>query len=76
MKDMRGTEIKVGDVVAYPGRASSSLWLNIATVEALDEVKQEVQMATFQRRYSGELTGEVRRTRTRILRRLVVVQGC
>jgi hypothetical protein len=29
--------ISVGDRVAYPGRASSSLWLNFGTVQAITE---------------------------------------
>lgn len=32
VKDMRGVEIEVGDTVAYPGRQSSSIWLNVGVV--------------------------------------------
>jgi len=32
MKDLMGKEIKVGDFVAYAGRHSSSLWVNIGKV--------------------------------------------
>jgi hypothetical protein len=31
-KDMRGIEIEIGDLVAYPGRQSSSLWQNITRI--------------------------------------------
>lgn len=33
--DWRGVEIKVGDVVVYPGRQSSSMWMVEAVVEEL-----------------------------------------
>lgn len=33
--DIRGRAIKVGDTVAYPGRHSSSLWMNLGTVVAI-----------------------------------------
>lgn len=32
MQDMLGNEIAVGDMVAYPGRQSSSLWMNYGRV--------------------------------------------
>lgn len=32
MKDWRGTEIKVGSLIVYPVRQSSSLWVNEARV--------------------------------------------
>ena len=32
MKDMLGNEIAVGDMVVYPGRQSSSLWMNYGRV--------------------------------------------
>lgn len=35
MKDWRGTEIKVGCLVAYPGRKGSSLWMVEAEVTEL-----------------------------------------
>lgn len=35
--DIRGKEIKVGNTVVYPGRKSSSLWMNIGEVVGVDE---------------------------------------
>lgn len=35
MKDIVGREIRVGDVIAYPGRRSSSMWMNVALVREL-----------------------------------------
>ena len=38
--DWRGTEIKAGSVVVYPGRHSSSLWMNeghVVEIEQADE---------------------------------------
>ncbi len=32
MQDMLGNEIAVGDMVVYPGRQSSSLWMNYGRV--------------------------------------------
>jgi hypothetical protein len=37
VKDWRGTPIAVGSTVVYPGRQSSYVWLNEATVLAVDE---------------------------------------
>lgn len=33
LKDFLGREIQLGDMVVYPGRQSSSLWMNAGTVE-------------------------------------------
>ncbi len=38
MKDVLGHELQVGDVVAYPGRRGSNLWINTATIETIDPV--------------------------------------
>lgn len=35
-KDQYNNEIKVGDIITYPGRVGSSLWMNTAVVESLD----------------------------------------
>lgn len=32
MKDFRGREIKVGSLIAYPGRVGSSCWITVARV--------------------------------------------
>lgn len=37
MKDIVGREIVVGSRVAYPGRAGSSLWMNVALVTGFGE---------------------------------------
>lgn len=39
--DWRGQEISVGDTIVYPGRASSSLWMNEATVLEINVVEDE-----------------------------------
>jgi hypothetical protein len=39
VKDFRGTEIEVGDIVVYPGTASSSCWLTEAEVLGLEMMK-------------------------------------
>lgn len=36
-KDWRGTPIEVGSIVVYPGRASSSMWMNEGEVVGLVE---------------------------------------
>ncbi len=38
MKDVLGHELQVGDVVAYPGRRGSLLWLNTAKIETIEPV--------------------------------------
>lgn len=35
--DVRGREIKVGQVVTYPGRRGSNLWVNLGTVVTVDD---------------------------------------
>lgn len=35
MQDWRGTELKVGSIVVYPGRHSSGLWMNEGVVEQI-----------------------------------------
>lgn len=37
MQDMLGNEIVVGDMVVYPGRQSSSLWMNCGRVVECNE---------------------------------------
>lgn len=37
VNDIRGKEIKVGSTICYPGRQSSSLWMNIGEVVEIDE---------------------------------------
>jgi stress-induced morphogen len=32
MQDLLGNEIKIGDMVAYPGRKSSSMWVSVGKV--------------------------------------------
>lgn len=40
MKDCRGREIHIGSVIVYPGRASSSLWLNVGKVVGIDDARR------------------------------------
>lgn len=40
MKDFLGRTIKVGCLVAYPGRAGSSCWITVARVVAFGTKKQ------------------------------------
>jgi hypothetical protein len=71
-KNALGQELKVGDVIAYPVRGSSSMWLSYAVVDHV-EVKQglygrnytAVSVFGVGREYSGKPTGEYyRRTVT------------
>lgn len=41
VKDWRGTELKVGSIIVYPVRQSSSMWVNEATVISFEEIKPE-----------------------------------
>lgn len=57
MRDFLGREIQVGDMVVYPGRQSSSLWMNSAKVEGFKQdehgkqsIKVRVDAATGWRR--------------------------
>ena len=75
LKDARGQEIKLGSLVAFPGRAGSSLWLTIGKV---------VGITTRERwDYNGyknvpvliiQPNNDVKKTRTEILHRVVVIQ--
>lgn len=40
MKDWRGTEIEPGDIVVYPGTASSSCWITEAEVMGIEMRKR------------------------------------
>lgn len=44
LKDVLGREIKVGQIVAYPGRQSSLMWLTVAPVKEVgkDSIKVEI----------------------------------
>jgi hypothetical protein len=65
--DAQGVEIKVGDVVVYPGRQSSSVWVSKAIVEEIIDIdedrralKCEVIFTTrFKGRYNHELPRKV-----------------
>lgn len=35
-KDIRGIEIEVGDIIVYPGRGGSSLWMNKGVVTDIE----------------------------------------
>ena len=35
--DAYGNEINVGDIIAYPGRQSSSMWMNTAVVTGIED---------------------------------------
>lgn len=37
MKDFRNVDIQTGDVIAYPGRRGSALWMTEAVVEKIGE---------------------------------------
>jgi len=43
LTDVRGTEIKVGSTIIYPGRHSSSCWLTIGIVKAIDGGRLKVR---------------------------------
>jgi len=71
VKDFLGNEIEVGDTIVYPGRASSSLWMNKATVlEVIDPggLKVEVEVSN----YKGEVVG-VRKSSVSAVHRVTVV---
>lgn len=36
VKDALGNEIEIGDIITYPGRQSSSMWLNYAVVIGIE----------------------------------------
>ncbi len=42
MKDVLGQELQFGDIVAYPGRRGSKLWINTARIESYDPVEVSV----------------------------------
>ena len=43
MKDFLGREIQRGDIIVYPNRKSSSLWMNKARVIEVHENKLRIQ---------------------------------
>jgi hypothetical protein len=40
-KDCIGNDVKVGDVITYPGRSGSSLWMNFGKVTKITKVKED-----------------------------------
>lgn len=40
-KDCIGNEVRVGDVITYPGRSGSSLWMNFGKVTKITKVKED-----------------------------------
>ena len=39
-KDQFGNEIKAGDIITYPGRQGSSLWMNVARVKEVTKAER------------------------------------
>ncbi len=82
-RDIRGIEIEVGDTVAYPGRAGSSMWMSVGKVLGIQTefVKYSYgprEMTTLkllcqQKNWRGEDIG-TRRSHTGKLDRVVVVE--
>ena len=63
MLDALGRQIAVGDVVVYPSRASSSVWLTVGAVTAVedDRVKVDVCGGTGHEWTFGHWDSELRR---------------
>lgn len=73
--DMLGKEIAVGSIVAYPGRKSSSLWLTVARVEAIETYGGfTLNKARLKVRDLLNLTHAVRSSWVHCLDRVVVVE--
>lgn len=51
MKDIVGATITVGQTIAYPGRKSSSLWMNVAIVDEIDETEGRLKVRIVNRQY-------------------------
>lgn len=47
MRDYVGTQISVGDIVVYPSRRGSSLWMNRAQVLAFDWPRNRIKVKRF-----------------------------
>jgi hypothetical protein len=74
VKDFMGRVIRPGDTIVYPGRRSSSLWLNKAKVVEVSErnlfVEVETNVFDLDRAAWVPVT---RRTRIQAVERVVVV---
>ena len=64
LKDFMNREFKKGDVIVYPGRRSSSLWMNIGIVNAIDEIDEVLKIDTIKKDFSEP----IRKTKTKISR--------
>jgi hypothetical protein len=74
VKDFMGRVIRPGDTIVYPGRRSSSLWLNKAKVVEVSERNLFVNVET--NRFDadkGEWVAVTRRSRIEAIERVVVV---
>ncbi len=84
-RDIRGIEIEVGDTVAYPGRAGSSMWMNVGRVlEIVNRTRYRPYTESYepdpflrllcqQKNWRGEDIG-TRKSCTSKLDRVVVVE--
>lgn len=70
LKDFFGTDLRAGDIIAYPGRYGSSLWVNVAKVLSVNAESAVVLKA--QRNYSDEFVGTRRTTLSRTNRAVVL----
>jgi len=57
LTDKIGCKIDVGDILAYPARKGSSMWINFGIVtEFVEDITQiKIRLLTITRRYSVEL---------------------
>lgn len=84
-KDFRGVDIEIGDTIVYPGRHSSSLWLNemvvtdiVPSVDSYGKPSTRIVGRRIDRFPSylpnpGTIRSDTRTTHTSILQRVAVV---
>ena len=58
MNDFLGRELKAGQRIVYPGRRSSSLWMNEGIIERVDSGKLKVHLVL--RNWRGEPSGKTK----------------
>ena len=75
LKDFLGKAFAVGQRIVYPGRASSSLWMNAAVIEAVDEDKKALVVKPYLGGWRVSTSGAAKSVKLTALERVVVVEG-
>lgn len=72
MKDFLGKEFQVGQRIVYPGRASSSLWMNTGTIVAITAKNLKVKRIALD--WDNVPTGETKQVTVYCTDRVVIVE--